>query len=948
MAILLGDAFVRLGAKDDQLDADLYSARGKVNSWASGLASSVTKLAGGAVLGGIAAVTSAVAGIGIAAFNTSSEFDTATKKLQSQLGLTEEAAVNARDVIEGVFANNFGDSIADVGESVGAVESAFKRIGGAGSNLQKATESAIALRDAFGVEVNESTNAAVELMDKFGLTANEAFDFISAGFQRGLNSSDDFLDSITEYSTQFANGGADAGQFFSILETGLQGGVLGTDKAADAFKEFRLRINDGSTLTAQSLEALGLNAESITKRLADGSLTTAQVFDLVLDKLRETEDPTLRMQAAVGLIGTQFEDLGDSAVAALDLSKTKIDDLAGSTDNLNKQYETIPAFFEGLKRRALVAITPIGDALLAVANEALPYIAQAFDALELKIKTFIDNSSFEWTPEFKQVKLGDLFEFVQADGLGLTRIKVADWFDLTLGTTGIQKLTIGDFFDFVKEGEAVQLNIGDYVSFVQDTGFTKLTIGDLIDFVDTDQRTTINLGDYVSFVYDKTTGAVSLDLGDVFSFSASEAGTTFNLGDYVSFVWDGQGVTLTIGDVFTFDTSEGTEINLADYLVIKYDDQGEPVKIKVGDLYQLTTDGEKQTVNVGDYVEIIGTPTENIVKVELTDLFAFVAPVGWSSLLSLGDVPTITKLVFGDFFGFGGEDNQVTQDDLFDLSEKATLPEKYTLSDFIAFATGGKESTKFTISDIIDFEANAPEGFAKLSIGDFVVFNNGEESKMTWGDIFDFTKTPEVSKLSIGDLVTFETDEQGNITIESPVWDDFIDSLDWSTVIDAFAWADWIVKLIWPAATGSFSWSTFIDDLSWPTDTIDAFSWSTFVSALTWPLEKIISFDWSSFVPKITWPSAIADFSWRNFVTGVNLSALIPTFPGWSNLFNSINPFASNDSPSFDSGGSIGGDGRSTFGRPGGATVIIQNVTINNGQDVEEIAYTIAKRMAYA
>ena len=460
MAIRLGDVFIALSADRSQLDSDLNKAKGDVTGWASGLAGSAGKLLGGVVVAGATAAAGAVIGIGAAAFTAASDFDAATKKIQSQLGASDEAAKQYWETLKAVYGNNFGDSIEDVAASIATVEQAFARLGGA-TDLQASTEDAIALRDAFGIEVNESVEAAAELMDKFGLTSEQAFGFITTGFQKGLNSSDDFLDSITEYSTQFANGGADASQFFSLLESGLQAGALGTDKAADAFKEFRLRINDGSTLTADSLEMLGINADKFTAKLADGTLSTADAFQVVLSALNEIEDPTIRMQAAVGLIGTQFEDLGDSAVAGLSLAKFNIEDLAGATDSLNRQYENLPSFFEGLRRRALVAITPIGTAMLGVANKLTPAIEDIFSQLEDGITSFLASSNFEWNPEFKKVKLGDLFEFAQNGALGLTRIKIADFFDLSLSSRGIEKLTLGDFFDFSRTSSGGTFNIGD-------------------------------------------------------------------------------------------------------------------------------------------------------------------------------------------------------------------------------------------------------------------------------------------------------------------------------------------------------------------------------------------------------------------------------------------------------------------------------------------------------
>jgi phage-related minor tail protein len=171
-------------------------------------------------------------------------------------------------------------------------------------------------------------------MTNFGLSSDEAFDFVAAGYQKGLNGSDDFLESINEYATQFSNGGADAGQFFSVLESGFQDGMLGTDKAADAFKEFRVRIQDGSTTTQAALDQLGLG-EPFLNSLATGKITAVEAFDIVIQKLNETDDSSVVMQAGVGLIGTQFEDLGTKAALSLSTTQTKMADIAGTMSNFD-------------------------------------------------------------------------------------------------------------------------------------------------------------------------------------------------------------------------------------------------------------------------------------------------------------------------------------------------------------------------------------------------------------------------------------------------------------------------------------------------------------------------------------------------------------------------------------------------------------------------------------
>lgn len=891
---------VAIRANSDQLQQDLNSAKGSVTSWANGLAGTMKGLVGGAVLGGVTALGGAVVGIGTAAFSAASDFDAAQKKIQSQLGLTEEQAAKAGQAVQDVFKNNFGTSIEDVAQSVAEVELAFAKLGGAGSDLQSATESALALRDAFGIQVVESTEAAAELMDKFGLSSEQAFNFIATGFQKGLNSSDDFLDSITEYSTQFSNGGADAAQFFSILQTGLQAGSLGTDKAADAFKEFRLRINDGSTLTAQGLTMLGINVEQFTKQLADGSLSTADAFDLVLNKLREIEDPTLRMQAGVALIGTQFEDLGDSAVAALSLTATSLDDMVGATDKLQKQYATIPSFFEGLRRRALVAITPIGTALLGAFNEALPSIEAWFTTVEGWIADFITNSSFTWSPEFKQVKLGDLFEFIQ-DGA----------------------------------------------------------------------KTTINLGDYVSFTYDSTTNTVSLTLADVFSFTSGDEGTQINIADYVTFVYDAESgaVALTLGDVFTFASDEGgTVFNLADYISFIYDDEGEPLLIKVGDLYKLETDGEKQKIDIANIVEFTGTPTNNTTKIDAAALFNFALPLTYSQIVQLTTLPAITKMVFGDFFGFGGDEGKVTQDDLFDLSKKPEV-DRFTMSDFIDFVTAGKDSAKITFGDLFEFTADSKAGIAKLTMGDLVAFNDGSSAKITWGDIFDLSNTQGIVRLKIGDLIDLEGKTLGGLfgdalgdaskglgqaledaaanlatSLGAPPW---LDSLiNWKPDQNGPGWVTGLMAYKFPEVPAviaqllAWAWPgapTEIGDIlkwAWPDAppsiaTLVSWAWPEFSATVTSAINRITNFKFPE-LKAPAWLDRLTNFSIPAPAWVTRLLNWTPSLPGFLGGSSSDNGFSSE--------GSIGRSAQPV-------TVNLGPVYVNSQEDAEAIAYKVARRL---
>lgn len=390
MAINVGSALVYLGGELTGLKDDLAQGEREATSWAKRVGDSTLKLVGGAIVGGVGAAIGAVTTIGAVALNTSGDIDAAVKKASSQLGSLTADHEKLGDTITNVYGNNFGDSIEDVGQAVVDVTQQMDRFGTMSQEqLQRSTEKALALRDAFDIEVNESTAAANTLMEELGLTSDEAFTFIQSGLQNGLNKSGDFLDTINEYSVQFREGEATAAEFFSFLDSGLKAGALGTDKAADVFKEFLLRIQDGSESTSDALETIGLDVNDITDGLNDGSLRVMDVFNMVQRGIKNVEDDTVAFNAGVALMGSQFEDLGATAVENIDPLVLSMQDIGQMTSDINTQYDTWGTFLEGMKRKVQVGIKPLGDVLLSIGNQAMPLVTSGFEWLETKLSSVI-------------------------------------------------------------------------------------------------------------------------------------------------------------------------------------------------------------------------------------------------------------------------------------------------------------------------------------------------------------------------------------------------------------------------------------------------------------------------------------------------------------------------------------------------------------------------------
>lgn len=440
----IAELFVSLAVEAAEYTKGLGTALSDAKTWATNLGATIASLATAAFLAGAVALVAAIGTIGVAAFDIASDMQAATNTIQVQLGATAEEAERLGDVAKDVFANNVAESIE---EAAGAVALIRQQLGDMSDiELQQATENAFRLQDAFGVEVAESVDAVNTLMSQFGLTSEEAFDFVTAGIQQGLNRSDDFLDTIGEYSLQFAGAGATADEFFSLLDSGLQGGMLGTDKAADLFKEFSVRIQDGSEATSDALEAIGVDADALAEQFADGSITAVDAFEMVVDALGDVEDENLQFVSGVALLGTQFEDLGTEASLGLSLVGTSIEDLSGATAGLDAQYNTLPDVIEGFKRRALIAIEPIGAIMLDLANRVLPIVEDGFAFFETTIVPFIDMAVVAVTEFVDLVASGA--DPIEAIGDAL----FAAGFDGSLAQQAVDTATaFKDFFDQVIE-----------------------------------------------------------------------------------------------------------------------------------------------------------------------------------------------------------------------------------------------------------------------------------------------------------------------------------------------------------------------------------------------------------------------------------------------------------------------------------------------------------------
>ncbi|WP_298773424.1 phage tail tape measure protein [uncultured Rhodococcus sp.] len=270
--------------------------------------------------------------------------------------------------------------------------------------------------------------AGQALKTGFAVDAQDAFDLFTKATQLGLNNSEDFLDTVVEYGTQFRKLGLTGADSIGLMSQAVKAGARDTDTAADALKEFSIRAIDGSELSAKAFAdlayeqdgvalsqqdlisnnakmaegfgTLGFNAEEMGKKIAGGGEGAREALGQVLDKLRGVGDEQERAAIATALFGTKAEDLGEALFAMdLDTAIQSMNDYEGAAWRaINVMGGNASTSVEGAMRSIELA----GDGMKAALAQAFgPYIKEFADNISNNragvIQFFIDvgNGAFE-------------------------------------------------------------------------------------------------------------------------------------------------------------------------------------------------------------------------------------------------------------------------------------------------------------------------------------------------------------------------------------------------------------------------------------------------------------------------------------------------------------------------------------------------------------------------
>lgn len=328
------------------------------------LGATVASFAAGAVVSlGAFAVA-----VGIKAFNSANDLDSAVKNLAKTTGATIDETAEYKDTIIDLYNLNIGESFQDIADQMAEIR---QQTGFSGEELKNFTKHAATFGKVFDKDIKETTRAANMLMDQFGISSDEAFNLMTQGAQQGLDKNDDMLDSLNEYSVHFKKLGFSAEDMFNIYKNGAEAGAFSIDFLGDATKEFAIATQEPTKEVGEAFKSLGFDVKDMNKIFAEGGPTAKRTMGAIISELANMEDKVKANEIGVTLFGTKWEDLGPEVTTELANISGGFDKSKDSAEGLrNVDYKTFGDAVKGIGRQIETGLlVPLGDLMLPILNK---------------------------------------------------------------------------------------------------------------------------------------------------------------------------------------------------------------------------------------------------------------------------------------------------------------------------------------------------------------------------------------------------------------------------------------------------------------------------------------------------------------------------------------------------------------------------------------------------
>ena len=195
------------------------------------------------------------------------------------------------------------------------------------------------LLDSMGYDYNNTVRFMTSAVNDWGMTHSEALDMIIAGEQTGMNISQDWLDTLVEYTPILSTLGIEAKDAFMLIDEAINATGMNTDQATDMVKEFLLTLTDGSTTSKDAFKDLGINIDDLKKQIDDGSITTIDAMKKVSKAIMDVGDDTERARLLQEIFKGTVEYGSEGVIQAWANLGDEVINTSGAMDEAKQAYE---------------------------------------------------------------------------------------------------------------------------------------------------------------------------------------------------------------------------------------------------------------------------------------------------------------------------------------------------------------------------------------------------------------------------------------------------------------------------------------------------------------------------------------------------------------------------------------------------------------------------------
>lgn len=241
--------------------------------------------------------------------------------------------------------------------------------GKTGTEMQALRDRILALASAMGTDFKDTLATVDFLMAQFGLTAEEATEVVKDGFAAGANLSGDMLSKLQKYAPAFKDMGLSAKELAAILAQTRSG--IFTDEGMNAIQMAGKKLREMSSTTAQALRDAGIDADEMSRKMAEGSMTgfeAVQQVSMALAKLGGNSREAGQVMKEV--FGRNAVAAGQELIKSLAVMTTDIEKVKAQTGEWGKQQEQLIAANEELRNVTAALFDVTDNGFEGVINQA--------------------------------------------------------------------------------------------------------------------------------------------------------------------------------------------------------------------------------------------------------------------------------------------------------------------------------------------------------------------------------------------------------------------------------------------------------------------------------------------------------------------------------------------------------------------------------------------------